>query len=303
MDSLAGSTRSLGSALRNSFDVKNTTGMFLKINWVKRRRPLCVSEHEQPAIKLKVFDVDKTWLMPAPSDVTPQNQNLPAMLLNAERRAVTASSQDALGNTCMYSMYVHCIPLGPWDFQGFCKPWPSILPSGNITGLGVEVQHSCSWEISQSSGDVFPNVFLTSAVYECPTNIWDMYEIWAILKVSIHIYSLSVGVLVAAKVKISKAAIKGWKNQGCQKVTNGPKWWRQVCMRRSADSRGKLPTVPQTKAARTRGLRGKKRDLQWSLAARCSSWSSYTIIHRFQSVHHLTKANHSKKYFLLGSYR
>ena len=82
-----------------------------------------------------------------------------------------------------------------------------------------------------------------------------MYEIWAIVKVLIHISSLSVGVLVAAKVKISKAAIKGWKNQGCQKVTNGPKWWRQVCMRRSADSRGKLPTVPQTKAARTRARR------------------------------------------------
>ena len=36
-----------------------------------------------------------------------------------------------------------------------------------------------------------------------------------------------------------------------------------VCVRRSADSsRGKLPTVPQTKAARSWGLRGKKRDLQ-----------------------------------------
>ena len=49
--------------------------------------------------------------------------------------------------------------------------------------------------------------------------------------------------------------IRFGKNQCCQNVTNGPKWARQLLWRRSADSSGKLPTVPQTKAARTRARR------------------------------------------------
>ena len=81
--------------------------------------------------------------------------------------------------------------------------------------------------------------------------------------IDLFLCSVVVLVLVAVEVEVSKAAVRiRRKNQGCQKVTNGPKWRRQVCMRRSADSRGKLPTVPQTKAARSRTLRGKKRDLQ-----------------------------------------
>ena len=182
----------------------------------------------------------------------------------------------------------------PGDFLEFSKTRPSILPSG----LGV--QNPCPWEISQSSGMYFP---IHPSSRQCTDTIttshyYSSYEFWTIVKVlfeNLNSYCLFFSKLVAAQVKISKAPIKGWKNQGCQKVTNGPKWWRQVCMRRSADSRGKLPTVPQTKAARSPALRGKKRDLQWSLAARCSSWSSYTIIHRFQSMHHLTKANQSQK--------
>ena len=42
-------------------------------------------------------------------------------------------------------------------------PRPSKLPSGNLSGLGV--QNPRPWEISWASGGVFSNTFLLSAVY------------------------------------------------------------------------------------------------------------------------------------------
>ena len=45
----------------------------------------------------------------------------------------------------------------------FCTPRPSRLPSGNLSGLGV--QNPRPWEISCASGSVFSNTSLLSAVY------------------------------------------------------------------------------------------------------------------------------------------
>ena len=47
--------------------------------------------------------------------------------------------------------------------RGFCTPRPSRLPSGNLSGLGV--QNPRLWEISWASGGVFSNTSLLSSVY------------------------------------------------------------------------------------------------------------------------------------------
>ena len=84
------------------------------------------------------WQITQILLMLAPSVVTPQNQYFPA---NDER------------------MSVHCLESG-WKIH---PPRPSRLPSGNLSGLGV--QNPCPREISRAEGGVFSNASRLEAVY------------------------------------------------------------------------------------------------------------------------------------------